>query len=121
MNDSRPPTIIDVREIFRVLLRRKLLLFLPWAVAVIAGISAAFLLKPVYFSSVTMVLETAQPISGNLSGIIGSSRGSESQADLMREQVKSSLFLRSVLTASGVKNDPATRAWGLKSARGYTG
>src|SRR5262247_3657172 len=112
---------IDLREILRVVMRRRLLLLVPWAVAVVAGIAAALLLKPVYFSSVTMMLETGQGLTGKLSEIVGNTRSSETQADVMREQVKSSLFLRTVLTASGVRNEPETRAWALREAKGYTG
>jgi len=112
---------LDLREIVRVVMRRKLLLLVPWAVAVLAGLAAALLLKPVYFSSVTMMLETGQGLTGKLGEIIGSTRTSETQADVMREQVKSSLFLSTVLTSSGVRNEPETRAWAIKEAKGYTG
>jgi capsular exopolysaccharide synthesis family protein len=114
------PTI-DLREIFRVLMRRKALLFIPWSVAVLAGTVAAFMLKPVYYSSVTLLLESGQQLSGNLGGMVGGTRNADTQADVMREQVKSSVFLRGVLTATGVRTDPATRTWALKSAKGYGG
>lgn len=111
---------LDLRQIVRVLLRRKLLLLLPWAVAVAAGVSAAFLLEPIYFSNVTLMLERPQSLSGPLGGMVGA-RNPEQQAEIMREQVQSSLFLRSVLTASGLKNDPETRTWALEKSKAYRG
>src|SRR5213593_2864637 len=109
---SPPP---DLRETWRVLMRRKVLMLVPWSAAVLGGATLAFLLKPIYFSGVTLLLERPQALSGALGGMV-SSIGPEQQAEVMREQVQSSLFLRSVITASGVKSDPATRAWALRHA-----
>lgn len=104
---------VDAREVLRMLWRRKLLFLVPFSLAIAAGISGAFLLKPIYISQVTLVLERPQQLSGQL-GDIGGSVSPDAQADLMREQAKSSVFLRSVLTATGVRSDPETRAWALK-------
>jgi capsular exopolysaccharide synthesis family protein len=104
---------VDAREIMRVLWRRKLLFLVPFTLAFTAGLSGAFLLKPVYVSQVTLVLERPQQLSGQL-GDIGGTVSPDAQADLMREQAKSSVFLRSVLTATGIRNDPETRAVALK-------
>jgi len=109
---SPPP---DLRETWRVLMRRKVLMLVPWSAAVLGGATLAFLLKPIYFSGVTLLLERPQALSGALGGMV-SAIGPEQQAEVMREQVQSSLFLRSVITASGVKSDPATRAWALRHA-----
>ncbi len=111
---------LDLRQILRVLMRRKLLLVLPWGVALAAGVAAVLLLKPIYFSSVTLMLERPQNLSGPLSGMVGA-RNPEQQAEVMREQVQSSLFLRSVLTASGLKSEPATREWALRESQKYHG
>ena len=114
-NPSPVPTI-DFREIMRVLWRRKILFFVPFGLAAVAGLAGAFLLKPVYVSSVTLMLERPQQLAGGLGGI-GSGSNPDAQADLMREQAKSSVFLSSVLTTTGVRNDPATRAWALKNGK----
>src|SRR5262249_27586976 len=84
-----------------------------FSLALVAGIAGAFLLKPIYESSVTLVLERPTQLSGQL-GDIGGTVNPDAQADLMREQAKSSVFLRSVLTATGVRNDPAARAYALR-------
>jgi capsular exopolysaccharide synthesis family protein len=112
---------LEPGELLRVVLRRKWLLLLPWTVAIIAGVSAAFLLKPIYFSSVTLQFERPQQLSGNLGGIGGGAQSADQQASLMRGQVQSSLFLRNVLIASGLKNDPATRTWALQHVSRYPG
>src|SRR5215467_7731699 len=119
MTDTPRALPIDVREIVRVLWRRKTLLFVPWIVAFVTGLAAAFLLKPVYFSTATLMLETAQQLSGSLGGMVQGGPNPAAQADVMRDQMSSSLFLRGVITATGVKNDPATRAWALKSSSAY--
>src|SRR5262249_13769508 len=113
MTDHKDEKPVDIREITRILWRRKLLFVVPFALAVMAGITGAFLLKPVYESSVTLMLERPQQLPGDLGGI-GGSVSPDVQADLMREQAKSSVFLTSVITATGIRNDPATRAWALK-------
>lgn len=115
---SAPP--IDPGELLRTLMRRKWLLLLPWLAAIAIGTAAAFLLKPVYFSNTLMLLDRGQNMQGPLGNISGGP-DVEQQADIMREQVQSSLFLKSVVAATGVKDDRATRAWALKSAARYPG
>lgn len=115
--DSPP---VDLREILRVLARRKLLLAAPWGLALALGIAAAVLLPPIYFSDVTMLLEQPQALSGALGGLV-TAGNPERQADVMRDQVQSSGFLREVVTASGLKTDPEARAWALKNAADYPG
>lgn len=121
--DARLPATppLDPGELLRVILRRKWLLLLPWTVAIIAGVAAAFLLKPIYFSSVTLQFERPQQLTGTLGGIGGGAQSDDQQASLMRGQVQSSLFMRNVLIASGLKNDPATRTWALQHVNRYPG
>ena len=122
MSEVRSPAAaVDVREIFRILLRRKWLLLLPWIAAVVVGVAAAFLLKPIYFSTVTLQFERPQALTGALGGITGGIQNVDQQANLMRGQVQSSLFLRNVIIATGVKDDAATRAWVLKNAHRFPG
>jgi capsular exopolysaccharide synthesis family protein len=54
-------------------------------------------------------------------GSMGGGPDPAQQGEVMREQVQSSLFLKSVIAATGVKEDRATRAWALKSASKYPG
>jgi len=65
---------VDAREIMRVLWRRKLLFLVPFSLAFTAGLSGAFLLKPIYVSQVTLVLERPQQLSGQLRPISCASR-----------------------------------------------
>lgn len=122
MNESplSAPAPLDVRDFGRMLLRRKWLLLAPWVLATLGGVAAAFLLKPIYFSSTMLMLERPQQLQGALGGMV-SGPSADQQADVMREQVQSSLFLRSVINASGVKSDPETRAWALKGGQRYPG
>ena len=116
MSDTPRPTPLDMNQLLRVVSRRRWLLVIPWAIATLAGVLAAFLLPPVYFSQVTMLLERPTKLSGPLGGMVGGGAGAEQQAEVMREQVQSSLFLRSVITASGIKTEPATRTWAMERA-----
>ena len=115
------PAALDLRQLTRVLLRRRWLLLLPWVAAVLVGVAAAFLLKPIYVSQVTLVLEQPQALTGPLGGMVGGGASGDQQAELMREQVHSTPFLRSVVSAAGLKTDPVARDWarsGLKRSSG---
>lgn len=112
-----PAPPLDLRQVLRMLARRRWLLLAPWLVAVVAGVAAAFLLKPIYFSAVILLLERPARLQGPLGGIVGGGSAADQQAEVMREQVQSSLFLRSVITASGIKSDSETRAWALREGR----
>jgi capsular exopolysaccharide synthesis family protein len=78
------------------------------------------LLPPIFESSVTMVLQRPTGLPDNLSGKVATIDPS-AQVDFMREQVRSSLFLSSVITAAGLRTDPTTRAWALRGAKRYPG
>jgi capsular exopolysaccharide synthesis family protein len=121
MSAMPPHRSFDLQEFATLLARRKWLLIVPWVVAVTAGTAAAFLLPPIYFSSVTMLLERPRELSGPLGGMVGTGNPAEQQAEVMREQVQSSLFLKSVITATGLRTDPETRAWALKQTRRFPG
>lgn len=122
MNDTenRGAPSLDMGEMIRVLGRRKWLVVLPWLLAVAIGITAALLLKPVWFSSTVMLLDRGQALQGPL-GAISGGPDVDQQADIMREQIQSSLFLRSVVASSGAREDRATREWALKSAARFPG
>ena len=115
------PAALDLRQLLRVLLRRRWLLLLPWVSALLVGVAAAFLLKPIYVSQVTLVLEQPQALTGPLGGMVGGGVSSDQQAEMMREQVLSTPFLRSVITATGLRTDPSARAWALTGAKRYPG
>ncbi len=121
MASPGPAPTLDVHELLRVLSRRKWLVLVPWAVAVVVGLSAAFLLRPIYTSTVMLRFDRPQQLSGALGGIGGGAQSADQQAGLMRGQVQSSLFLRNVIIAVGVKNDRATRTWALQHANRYPG
>lgn len=110
----------DAGELVRVFGRRKWLVALPWALAIGIGVAAAFLLKPVWFSNTVLLLDRGQALQGPL-GTISGGPDVDQQADIMREQIQSSLFLRSVVASSGAKEDRATREWALKYAARFPG
>ncbi|TFG89048.1 MAG: hypothetical protein E4H17_01340, partial [Gemmatimonadales bacterium] len=115
------PAALDMRQLIRVLLRRRWLLLLPWVAAVLVGVAAVLLLKPIYVSQVTMVLEQPQALTGPLGGLVGGGANGAQQAEMMREQVYSTPFLRSVISATGLRTDSATRTWALAGSKRYPG
>ncbi len=117
MSDPTAPQALDVQEFLRVLWRRRWLLVLPWAVALVAGVLAAFLLPSIYFSSVSLQYERPASLAGPLGGMMAGGRSADQQLSVMKGQIKSTLFLRGIVVASGVKKDPATREWALQHAR----
>lgn len=121
MNDIAPARPLDLMETFHVFRRRKWIVIIPWAVATLLGAVLAFTLPPVYTSSVSLMFSKPQQLAGKLNDVPSGPVNADAQADVMREQVNSSLFLSGVATATGLKNDPATRAWALRSAGRYPG
>jgi len=119
-NSPRPAPTLDVGELLRVFGRRRWLVALPWTLAVVIGVVAALMLRPVWFSSTVLLLDRGQALQGPL-GAISGGPDVDQQADIMREQIQSSLFLRSVVASSGAREDRATREWALKSAARYPG
>jgi capsular exopolysaccharide synthesis family protein len=121
MNDLASPPAIDLLQTLRVFVRRKWLLIAPWALATVVGGVLAFTLPPVYTSAVTLMFTKPTQLTGKLGDVPAGPVSAEAQADVMREQVKSSLFLTGVITATGMRTDPWTHAWALKSAGRYPG
>jgi polysaccharide biosynthesis transport protein len=121
MSVADEPATLDLRQLLRVLGRRRWLLVLPWAAAMGLGTAAAFLLQPIYTSHVLMVLEQPQTLSGPLGGMVNGGANAEQQADLMKGQVQSTAFLRGVIAAAGLRNEPRARARALQHADDYPG
>jgi polysaccharide biosynthesis transport protein len=121
MAEPNTPQTLDVQELLRVLVRRRWLVMIPWSVAMVAGLLAAFLLPPIYFSSAQLQYERPAALSGPLGNMVSGGRSADQQVNVMRAQVKSTLFLRSIVAASGLRTDPATRSWALKRYRGKPG
>ncbi len=117
---SPTPAPVQIRDLVRIFSRRKVLLLTPWILAVGLGFAAGILLPPVYVSNVTLLLERPQPVSGSLSEMV-SPFDPERQASNMRDVTQSTLFLRGVITSTGLKSEPATRAEALKHADPMSG
>src|SRR5207344_1076303 len=120
MPPSLEPAPLDLGDLIRVARRRTLLLVVPWLAAVLIGVAAALLLPSVYFSNTSLLLERPQSLSSSLSGMVNPI-SPERQAEVMRDQVQSSSFLRGVLVATGLATEPETRAWALHEAARFPG
>jgi uncharacterized protein involved in exopolysaccharide biosynthesis/Mrp family chromosome partitioning ATPase len=105
-----------LRDSLRILGRRRRLLLIPWAAIVVIGLLIAFLQPAVYESSVVLMLESPPPQPDGTGAF-----NAGAQVDLMSEQARRATFLRNVITASGIRTDPATRAWALRYASRYPG
>lgn len=117
MSEAQEASNLDLRQIVHVLGRRRWLLVLPWAGALVVGLAFAFLLPPVYYSTVTMVIQQPQALTQQLGNLVQTGPTPDQQADLMRTQVQSTLFLRQVIDAAGIARDPAVRAKILAHAK----
>jgi uncharacterized protein involved in exopolysaccharide biosynthesis len=84
------------------------------------GVAAAFLLKPIYFSTTTMLLERPRALSGALGGMVGGGSGTDQPG---RRSCASRCRKRPVPAQRHHRQrrerDPATRAMALKSAKRY--
>lgn len=123
MSSAPTPTAepLDLHQLLRTITRRRSLLLLPWGVALAVGTAAAFLLTPIYLSRVTMMVQGAQPLSRTLGEMVGGGMSSEHQAEVMREQMQSTIFLRSAIQQAGARTDAATRSWALEYRKRYPG
>lgn len=100
---------LDLRQVGRVLARRRGLLVLPWAVALLVGVLLAFLLPPVYESTVTMYIQQPAALTQQVGDMVKSTMTPDQEADLMRQQAQSTAFLTSVIAATGLAHDPEVR------------
>lgn len=110
MDDTQETSRVDLQQMLRILWRRRLLLFVPWISALAIGAAAAFLLRPVYISTSTLIHERPQALAGR-AGDPSLRASSEQEAEIMRELVASTPFLTSVVMESGLESDPEIRDW----------
>jgi len=98
-------------EVLRLLRRRRWLLAVPWIASIAIGVTMAVVTPSVYESSVVLSLRRLSSTESSTPA-----PGPGFQADFLREQTRSTPFLRSVIIATGIDLEPATRAWVLRSA-----
>lgn len=110
----------DIRDIGSIVWRRKWVLLLPMLAGLLAGVVIAHpkVLKPVYRSSSTLLLDFPQPVTRELQGILPPSAMQEQLARL-NSLMQSNEFLLKVADATGLRDDKGLRRWVAKSQRKY--
>src|SRR2546423_15495256 len=96
---SAGDSTLDLRQVGRVLARRRWLLIGPWLAALAVGVVLAFVLPPIYDSTVTLVIQPPPVLTEGVGNMVRPTTTPEQQADLMRQQGQSTLLLRRVIAA----------------------
>lgn len=97
---------IKVREIIRVLSRRRAIIVLPTIVTTIAALVGVFLVKPSYESTATLAFESSVPLTRTLAQATGVDEHVNEQARILRSRIESATFLETVAVQIGLHQDP---------------
>lgn len=112
----------DLRSVFQAAWRRKWVILVPIATGLIAGfvIGHPKVLRPVYRSSATLLVEFPPQLTRGLQGIVPQNKMEEEMARL-RSIMQSNDFLIKVIDATGLREDPSIRKWVEKGRKRYPG
>lgn len=104
---------LDVREIRRMLWRRRFLIVVPLVVTFAIAAVKVMNTPPTYRSTATLAPETPAPLTrrvAEISGDLGGGRRDRGQDRLLEMQVESSSFMQAVAVQIGLHENPAIRA-----------
>jgi uncharacterized protein involved in exopolysaccharide biosynthesis len=109
---------VDLREIRRMLWRRRVVILLPLIIAVGAGIGGIILSEPQYASTATLALETPVPMTRTVAQATGvGGRPTDDGIRILRKRIQSSSFLESVAVQIGLHESPRLVAKAKRLAR----
>ncbi len=97
---------IRIREIIRVLSRRRKLIAIPAAVTVVAALAGLMVAQPSYESVATLALESSVPLTRTVAQATGADERGLDQAQVLRRRIESATFLESVAVQVGLHEDP---------------
>lgn len=110
LNPGPAATRIDIRDYFRIVVKRKWWLIVPFLVAVATGTTLALVAKPVYRSTAVLYLERPQQLTRELGTLIQVAQSNEEAARL-RELLTSTRVLQQVIALTKLLDDPTARRW----------
>jgi uncharacterized protein involved in exopolysaccharide biosynthesis len=108
---------IRIREVIRVLSRRRKLIAIPAVVTMIAAVVGVFVAQPSYESVATLALETSVPLTRTVAQATGMDDRFTDQAQILSRRIESSSFLESVAVQVGLHEDPKIKARAEQMAR----
>jgi uncharacterized protein involved in exopolysaccharide biosynthesis len=108
---------IRIREIIRVLSRRRKLIAIPAAVTVLGALAGVLVSQPSYESVATLALETSVPLTRTVAQASGVDDRFDDQAQILRRRIESSSFLESVAVQVGLHEDPKIKQRAEQLAR----
>ena len=109
---------VDLREIRRMLWRRRLVIVLPLVIAMAAGVAGIILSQPQYSSTATLALETPVPLTRAVAQATGvGGRRDNDGVRILRKRIQSSSFLESVAVQIGLHESPRIVARAKRLAR----
>ena len=97
---------IRVREIIRVLARRRVVIIIPAIVTAVAALIGVMLVKPSYESIATLAFESSVPLTRTVAQATGAAEHVSEQARILRSRIESATFLETVAVQVGLHQDP---------------
>ena len=97
---------VRIREIFRVLGRRRKLVAIPAVITVVAALIGVIVAEPSYESAATLALESSVPLTQTVARASGADTRLTEQTQVLRRRIESSTFLESVAVQVGLQHDP---------------
>src|SRR5512140_2679841 len=111
---------VDLRSYLHLLWRRKWVVILPAVLAAVTGVVVTIpqIMKPVYQSSSTLMVEFPQPLSRDLASLVSNPSIGEQIARL-NSQIQSNEFLTHIIANTGMRSDPSVRDWARQNQKRY--
>lgn len=111
---------VDLRFYVALLWRRKWVVLVPAALAALTSVIVTLprIMRPVYQSSSTLMIEFPQALSKQLASLLDSPSLDEQMARL-QNQMQSNEFLTRMIVSTGLRDDPSVKDWARRNARRY--
>jgi len=116
MNVQKEETF-DPRQYLRVIIKRRILLILPFLGVVMTVMLGSLFIDPVYQSSTTILVSEPQLLSQNVERM--ASRGTRERIDTLRREITSRDYLTRLIRTLGWHQDPALQAQAKREQQKY--
>jgi len=115
-----PKETVDLKSYLFLLWRRKWVVVIPTILAAIVAfiVTLPSIMKPIYESSSTLMMEFPRPLSRELASLLPNPSLDEQMARL-DAQIQGNEFLVKVIETTGMRDDPSIRDWARKNQKRY--